>query len=88
MSSSSLNFGVENVAENSLMQKEFTHKERATMGSLNSLGGSVFFGVFAYFLGLFADVFGPAKALILVNILLFSVISIYWKLFRVGKMDN
>lgn len=81
MSSTSLTFGASSVAENSLMQAEFTKKQRATMGSLNSFGGSLFFAVFAYFLGSVADSFGPAKALILVNLLMFGVTYIYWKLF-------
>lgn len=81
MTSTSLNFGVTTVAKNSLLQKEFTHEQRATMGSLNSFAGSIFFAIFAYFLGLIADSFGPAKTLIFATILSFSATWIYWKLF-------
>lgn len=82
MSSTSLTFGASTVAESSLMQAEFTEKQRATMGSLNSFAGSLFFAIFAYFLGLVADSAGPAKALVLVNVVLLSVTVIYTKLFR------
>ena len=42
MSITSLLYGPSTVAENSLFQKEFSDKQRATMGSLNSLGRSIF----------------------------------------------
>lgn len=82
MSSTSLLFGVETVAENSLMQKEFQDKQRATMSSLNSLLGNLFFGVAATFLGYVADILSPGKALLLSQLLVIPIIWIYWKLFK------
>lgn len=85
MSTSSLFYGASTVAKNHLLQKEFTDKQRATMGSLNTLGGSLFFGFYAIILGLFADKIGPAKALLISNLLLFSVLYLYIKIFRHEK---
>ena len=82
MASSSIFFGVTTVAKNALMQKEYTHEQRATLGSLNSFMGSIFFGIFAPFLGLIADIYGPAKALIVVQFCMFSVLYINFKLKR------
>ena len=80
MASSSIFYGLTSVAKNSLMQKEFTHEQRATLGSLNSFIGSIFFGIFAPFLGFIADMYGPAKALIMLQICMLSVLYINFKL--------
>jgi len=85
LASHSLFYGVTEVAKNSLMQKEFTEKQRATMGSLNSLFGSLFFGFFAIVLGSIADAVGPAKALILAQLVSSTMIYIYWRLFKNDK---
>lgn len=85
MTTSSLLFGVSTVAESALMQEQFSTKKRATMGSLNSLGGKIFFAIFAVTLGKAADSFGPAKALIGAQVLTFGVTIIYWRLFRSGE---
>jgi MFS family permease len=82
MSINSLTYGVSQVATNKLLQDEFTMEQRATMGSLNSLAGSLLFGVFAVVLGIFADKFGPKNALIFQSILSFSVLYFYFNLKR------
>ncbi len=82
MTTTSVNFGLSITAESSLMQKEFTDKQRATMSSLNSLGASLFFVVTAYLIGLLADKFNPAQALLIVQVCLLLNIFIYWKLFK------
>lgn len=82
MSSTSLTYGVASVSENSLMQKEFTQKQRATMGSLNSFLGSIFFGIIAYMLGLAADSFSPAHALLVLHVVRIPTIGLYWLLFK------
>jgi len=82
MSSTSLTYGVASVSENSLMQKEFTQRQRATMGSLNSFAGSILFGVIAYVLGLAADSFSPAQALFALHLVRIPTIGLYWLLFR------
>ncbi len=81
MSTPSLLYGVGNVAEKTLMQNEFSDHQRATMSSLNSLGGSLGFAIMSVILGGFADIFGPAKALIILTLLSFPIIYLYWKIF-------
>jgi hypothetical protein len=55
MSSTSITYGVSSVAEKTLMQKEFTSEQRATLGSMNSFFGSVLFSIVSILLGYFAD---------------------------------
>lgn len=81
-SSTSLFFGVQNVATNNLMQKAFTDHQRATMGSLNSLGQSIFFGIFSIILGAVADKVGPINALIFAVILTVPVTLLYFKSYK------
>ncbi|MBI2334777.1 MFS transporter, partial [Candidatus Daviesbacteria bacterium] len=82
MSTTSLHYGVSNVARSSLMQKEFTDHQRATMGSLNSFAGSIFFAITAFSLGLMADRLNPSQALILLEIFMLVNVYVYWKLFK------
>jgi MFS family permease len=88
IASSSMFHGVSMVAENSFMQKEFTNHQRATMGSLNSFAGSIFFGIIAVLLGLTADILSPAKAFLIIMILQLSNMFIYLKLFKHDKQNN
>ena len=81
-STPSLLYGVSNVAEKTLMQHEFTDHQRATMSSLNSLGGSIGFAMMSLVLGGLADVFGPAKALVILTIVGLPVVYLYWVIFR------
>lgn len=88
LSSTSFPYGISSIAKDTLFQKEFTDKQRATMGSLNSFAGNLFFAAFASVFGLIADKFSPNQALILGEIILLPVILIYWKLFRRGKRQT
>lgn len=82
MTTSSLFYGVTSTAKENLLQKEFSSNQRATMGSLNSLFGSIAFAIVSFMLGSFADNFGPAKALLTIQIFMIAIIGIYWKLFK------
>lgn len=82
MSSSSIFYGTSQVAKNSLMQHEYTNEQRATLDSMSSFFGNIFYGIFAVFLGIFADKYGPAKALIMVQVCMLSVLYINIKLKR------
>jgi len=88
VSTCSFLYGPSIVAENSIFQKEFSDKQRATMGSLNSFGRSIFFAIAAVVLGIIADKTSPRIALISGQI--FGVISIWltWKLFKLMKNPN
>lgn len=64
-SSNSLFHGVTTTANDTLLQENFSDRQRATMGSLNSLFGSLFFAVYAVILGHLADLTEPRIALII-----------------------
>jgi MFS family permease len=80
MASTSLWYGVTSVSTNALMQKLFTHSQRATMSSLNSLLGGIFFSICSIVVGLGADRFGPAQALLIIEVCSLSLVYITWKL--------
>lgn len=82
MSTNSFFYGSGSVAKDTLMQREFSDKHRATMGSLNSFAGSIFFGIVAFILGSAADLVSPGKAFITLQFFQFSILWIYWKLFN------
>ncbi len=81
MGASSLTFGVGWVALGSLLQKEFTQAQRATMGSIYTLAGNLAFGVFSVILGVLADWYGARTALIITNVVLFAPLFFYRKIF-------
>ena len=82
MASSSIWYGANQVSRNSLMQKEYTQEQRATLASMSSFFGSMLFGIFAPIIGLVADAYGPAKALIMVQFCMLSVLYINFRLKR------
>jgi MFS family permease len=82
LSSNSLFFGTGTVAMSDLLQKEYSAHQRSTMGSLNSLFGSVAFAIVAFGLGLFADLIGPAKALLSLQVLAVVSLFLIWRLFK------
>lgn len=81
-SMTSIFYGTGSVAQSSLLQKEFSNEQRATMGSLNSLAGSLFFGMASVMLGLWADKVGPTHALLTGKLLSVIVLFLYWRLFK------
>jgi MFS family permease len=82
MSVTSIFFGVNTVASNGLMQREFTAEQRATMGSITSFGGSLAFAVFSLVLGALADRIGTAGAFAAGTALAFIPVFFYWRVFR------
>lgn len=48
MAPSSLSYGVGSIAAGAMLQREFTDAQRATMSSLSSFAGSIFFGIVAF----------------------------------------
>ena len=88
MGTTSFFYGVAEVSNTSLLQKEFSDEQRATLSSVNSLFGSLFYGIFSPFLGYVADIYGPAKAMIMVQCLMFFVLYIQFKLKTMSKYTN
>lgn len=75
-------FGFKSVAQNTLLQLEFSDRQRATMGSINAFFGSMFTAGCMLLFGLIADHLSPAKTLLIAEIALVPIILVYWKLFR------
>lgn len=85
ISSNSLFFGVSVVADNTLLQRQFTDRQRATMGSLVSLGTSIAFALFSLTLGYLADCTSPLIALLISQVFMFLPIFLYISLYRSWK---
>jgi MFS family permease len=75
-------YGVNTVARNGLLQREFTDAQRATMGSFNSFGGSIVFSIFSFLLGALADRIGVIPALITAVAVSIVPTVMYWKVLR------
>lgn len=84
----SLIYGIGQVSQKTLLQKEFTDHQRATMGSLDALLGSIMFAIVSILIGYFADIIGPRNILLIGEILLLPVLFIYWRLFLHHKAQN
>lgn len=82
MALNSIFYGVNTVASNSLMQKEFTAEQRATMGSLTSFAGSLALAIFSLILGALADWIGVIPALVIAALLSIVPMALYWKVLR------
>lgn len=74
---SSLSFGPGQVAANTLEQHEFTDHQRATMGSLSSLVGSIFFGLVMILLGFMVDKIGVVNTMLIGQIPLLGATYLY-----------
>lgn len=81
ISSTSVFHGVTSVAKSHLLQQEFTDRQRATLGSLNSLLGSILFGLASLILGQLADVFTPRTGLLVLSLASFSILFLYLIIF-------
>ncbi len=88
MASTSIFHGISDVAGSKLRQQEFTQEQRATTESINSLLGSVFYGVYAIFLGFVGDKFGPAKALFISQLFLLPLVWTNWKLVKLESKNR
>lgn len=74
-------FGPGVVAGGTLMQRSFTDRQRATMGSLISLGGNALYAVAVFALGWFADRVGAQYALLSAELMTVTVALLYWRLY-------
>jgi len=86
LASTSLTYGITQVATNTLSQKEFTDHQRATMGSLASIVMSLGFAVVSIAMGYIADIIGPRNILLVAEIALVPVLLFYWKMFKHDKI--
>jgi MFS family permease len=82
MGTTSIFFGVNTVAIGGLKQREFTERQRATMGSLDAFGGSITFAVISFLMGASADRFGVIPTLLVAHVFSLSVVLLYRKAFQ------
>lgn len=85
VATASISYGPSVVAKNTLLQKEFTNEQRATMASINSFIGNIVYSILAVFVGLAADKFGVAKAILGVQLILATIPFVYFRLYRSFK---
>lgn len=78
-------YGSAEVAEDSLLHEEYTDKQRATMGSLDSLFTTICFSVSSLGIGFVADLLGAPHTLLLTQIILLPILWLYWKMFKHNK---
>lgn len=88
ISTSAILWGAGDVAERKLLQAEFSDQQRATIASLNSLAGRILFAGFAFGMGIYADHFGPVKALLVVQLFFPITIVLLWKIYRNSKIKK
>lgn len=75
-------YGLNDVAKEHLQQEDFDARQRATMSSLSQFMGSSIAAIFAFGLGIVADMSGIATALLVSMVLRLPVVGLYWVLFR------
>ena len=80
-----VDYGYSSTAKNGLMQREFSDKQRATMGSMVSMAGSLCFAVVSILLGFIADYSSPLHAMLFALSSNIVVIWIYLVLFAKNK---
>jgi hypothetical protein len=81
-------YGLFSTSRTLMVQRIFTDTERATMGSIGQLLGSLFFGIFAITGGVLADAHGPAVALLVLNLAGMVAIPVYWLVHRGERMSQ
>lgn len=82
MASASMMYGPSVVAHNTLLQREFTDAQRATMASINSLAGGIFFALCAIVLGTLADHLGLPTTLLISQIGMLPLIVLYLRVYH------
>lgn len=78
-------YGAGQVAKNTLMQREFTAHQRATMSSLNSLLSNLTYALASLLIGIIADITSPRIALLGITIVSLPVVFIYLRIFTNHK---
>ncbi|MDO8481513.1 MAG: MFS transporter [bacterium] len=72
-------------AQDALMQNEYSVTQRATMASLNSLMGNLFFGICCIAMGYAADRIGAAPALFISEVLCLPILFLYYSVLKNRK---
>lgn len=88
IAAASSSYGPSTVAKSTILQNEFTNEQRATMASINSFVGNIIYSVSAVIVGLAADRYGVARALLTVQLFLVSISIIYYRLYKLGRYES
>lgn len=86
MAGTNITYGPISTARGDLLQREFSEGQRATMGSLVSLAGSILFSLISLLLGLLADRVGLSTAMIFGLLGSASALLIYQRIWRVDRI--
>ncbi len=71
-------YGMSTIAQQTMLQREFSDRERATMGSLGSLLGSVLYALVALGAGLVADRWGIVPGLLTIQAVVLVALPLAW----------
>lgn len=72
-------YGPATVAEGTIMHREFTNHQRATMASINSLLANVVYAIFGLTIGLVADHWGVGAAILVGQVCLLPAMWLHWQ---------
>lgn len=81
----SISFGLREIAAEDLLQSRYSKDQRATMGSLVGLGGSLIYGVMAISLGFLADHIGLWHTMLFIQPLLLISAVFFYRGIKSGK---
>lgn len=81
----SISYGIREVAAEDLLQARYSKDQRATMGSLVSLGGTLIYGVVAIAAGMLADKIGLLYTMLAFQPLLLIGTFFFWKGIKQAK---
>lgn len=87
MATASITYGSSTVAKSTLLQEEFTNRQRAIIASINSFVGNCLYAIVAVLFGILADKYGITKSLLLGQICLLSTVFIYGKLLLIKNTE-
>jgi MFS family permease len=85
ISSTNFFYGIDTTASSALAQKEFSAQQRATMGSIISMGASVMDGLLLFCYGLIGDVFSIQAAIAAPLVINAVIIVGYYKMSKMYK---
>ncbi|OGG08603.1 hypothetical protein A2154_00660 [Candidatus Gottesmanbacteria bacterium RBG_16_43_7] len=80
---SAFTYGPSQISEKKIFHNNFTDEQRATMDSLISLGGTLFYGLSAILIGLVADQIGPIKTYFYIQLVLIPMVFLAWKISKI-----
>lgn len=81
----SIAYGVREIAAEDLLQSRYSKDQRATMGSLVGLGGSLIYGIAAISVGLLADHIGLLQTMLLMQPILLIASFFFYRGIKLGN---